>query len=203
MSKPNRMLFSNIPTHVINTGINNEICFFDQDDYQLFSDFIKEESRTWNCSVYAYVILNNAFHLLVSSVHPANISKFVKSLTQRYVYHINTNKHRTGTLWNGRFKSSLIQPGTTLVDCQRYIERLPVLKGIAASEKDYTWSSWHENNGQKAFTIITQHPSQIAYKKKLNSILSKDVECQFEQAAEGGYLIGNDEFRVEIQRLLM
>lgn len=130
MPRRPRIKLADIPQHLLQRGVNREPCFFAEEDYHCYLHWLEEAAADWRCAVHAYVLMTNHVHLLITPATPDGPAKLMQSVGRRYVQYINRVYRRSGTLWEGRFKSSAIQTGTYLLRCQRYIELNPVRAGI-------------------------------------------------------------------------
>lgn len=126
MPRRPRIHLDNIPLHIVQRGHNREPCFFAEEDYHTYLHWLGEALRKEGCALHAYVLMTNHVHLLLTPQHAEAVPKLIIALGRRYVQYINTVYRRTGTLWDSRYKSSLIQAETYLLSCQRYIELNPV-----------------------------------------------------------------------------
>ncbi len=131
--------------HIIQRGVNRAACFCDDHDHQFYQVSLGESVRKNCCRIHAYVLMSNHVHLLVTGGEAGCISSMMQNLGRRYVRYFNTRHDRTGTLWEGRFKSSLIDSEQYLLACYRYIEMNPVRSGMVSRPQDYRWSSVHAN----------------------------------------------------------
>ena len=139
-------------------GINREPCFFAEEDYHFYLHWLQKSAADWHCAIHAYVLMTNHVHLVVTSEQPDGIAKLMQSIGRRYVQYINRSYHRTGSLWEGRFKSSLVQVEEYLLTCMRYIELNPVRASMVNDPAQYRWSSYRHNGLGQADERITPHP---------------------------------------------
>ena len=114
-----RILLPEIPVHVIQRGIDRAACFFSDEDRQVYLDTLGGLARSCGVAIHAYVLMTNHVHLLVTASAQPNLSALMKGLGQRYVQYVNRTYHRTGTLWEGRFRSCLVEAETYFFACQR------------------------------------------------------------------------------------
>jgi len=150
MPRRSKIIASGVPLHIIQRGNNRQSCFFADEDYQFYIEWLKEYSQSAGCSIHAYVLMTNHVHLLLSP-------QKIESVGQRYVQHINRTYKRSGTLWERRFRSSIIQQQDYLFVCQRYIEMNPVRAGIVDHPGEYRWSSYRINGQGDKSDLITHH----------------------------------------------
>ena len=137
-----RLLFAGFPQHIIQRGNNRQATFFAEEDHRFYLDCLLDASRKHGCLVYAYVLMTNHVHLLASAQQPYGLSRMMQHLGRRFVQYINHVYRRSGTLWEGRFKASLVDTETYFLRCCRYIECNPVRAGMVAGPGTYPWSSY-------------------------------------------------------------
>jgi putative transposase len=130
MPRKPRFTLPGIPQHVIQRGNNREPCFFTVEDYRFYPGALQAACHKSCCSVHAYVLMTNHVHLLVTPGAVDSISVMMQSLGRRYVRYINDAYKRSGTLWEGRYKACLVDSGSYLFTCYRYIEMNPVRAGM-------------------------------------------------------------------------
>gem|GEM_PF-2708847 len=162
MSRHRRLKIAGYPLHLIQRGVNRCACSAGARDYELYLGLLEEMSRRHACEVHAYVLMTNHVHLLLTPTDPDGPSRLMKDLGQRYVQAYNRRHQRTGTLWEGRFKSSIVDSEAYLLRCQRYIEENPVRAGMVAHPSDYAWSSHRFNADGAANTFLVPHPLYLA-----------------------------------------
>ena len=145
-----RNVIADIPYHIIHRGNNRQKIFFCVGDYKYFLSLLEEAKKKYKCRLYSYVLMSNHIHLLLESPQVTeNLAKYIKLIAQKYTQYINKIYKRTGALWEGRFKSSLVSKDNYLLACSRYIEMNPVRANIVKDPKDYRWSSYRYKIGQK------------------------------------------------------
>ena len=133
MPRKPRLQAAGLPVHIIRRGNNRQACFFAEEDYFFFLDHLAKLTKRFHCSLHAYVLMTNHFHLLLSSDLPNGPSLLMKFLGQRYVQYVNRAYKRSGSLWEGRFRSSLVQTQHYVLGCYRYIEMNPVRANMMKS----------------------------------------------------------------------
>lgn len=142
MARRKRLFIPGIPTHVYQRGNNKIPIFFSEKDYSLFLNMLQEAKVKHPCLIYGYCLMPNHFHLLIEPEEKNNISLLMKFLGAKYVHYINKIHSRTGTLWEGRFKCSLVDREAYFLTCLRYIELNPIRAGLVKSLALYKWSSY-------------------------------------------------------------
>lgn len=145
MPRKPRYYLAGVPCHVIQRGHNREPCFSAPDDYRYYLQCLREACLHHGARIHAYVLMTNHVHLLMTPDQTDGISRVLQSVGRRYVQYVNASYRRSGTLWEGRHKSSLIDSEEYLLSCYRYIELNPVRAGMVRSAGDYLWSSYPAN----------------------------------------------------------
>lgn len=162
MTRYARPVFTNVPLHIIQRGNNRNSCFFHRTDYQVYLSMLAEASSSCACPVHAYVLMPNHIHLLVSPPTIYAPALLMKRLGQCYVQYVNRKYSRSGTLWQGRFRSCLVQEERYFLVCQRYIELNPVRADIVTHPIDYEWSSYKSNAHGDMSDILVPHATYLA-----------------------------------------
>lgn len=151
MPRMKRLDLPGMAQHVIQRGNDRQACFFQETDYLRYLQDLHEAALHQACSIHAYVLMTNHVHLLVTPRTEGGVSRMMQALGRRYVRYVNDSSGRTGTLWEGRYKASLVDDERYVLACYRYIELNPVRAGMVAAPDEYRWSS-HAANAQ-AHTI--------------------------------------------------
>jgi putative transposase len=213
MPRRKRLQVPGLPTHIIQRGNNRQACFFADDDYQFFLDHLAQLATRFRCALHAYALMTNHFHLLLTSELDAGPSLLMKFLGQRYVQYANRTYRRSGSLWEGRFRSSLVQTERYLLACYCYIEMNPVRANMVRHPIEYPWSSYAANAEGKPVTWLTPHGEYLAlgsdeemrraaYHSLFESDLDSGLLREIRVSTHGGYVIGNNRFREEIESAL-
>jgi putative transposase len=158
MPRRARLAIPDVPLHIIQRGVNRCAVFMDADDYRHYLKLLRQASEKHGIDVHAYVLMGNHTHLLVTSHESGAISAAMHRLGQCYVQAFNHRHRRTGTLWDGRFKSCLVDTDSYLLTVYRYIELNPVRAAMIDRPDDYPWSSAQGNLGIRADPALTPHP---------------------------------------------
>jgi putative transposase len=171
---------------------------------------LEEFATQFGCAIHAYVLMTNHVHLLLTPQRANSAALLMKHLGQRYVQYINHTYRRSGTLWEGRFRSCLMQTEDYVLACYRYIELNPVRAGMVMRPQDYRWSSYHANALGKASRFIVPHAQylrlgrndadrQKAYRALFKAPLDEEVVGQMRSATNGNYALGSERFQREIE----
>ena len=158
MPRSARFVYPGVAVHVIQRGNNRGRCFFADSDHLAYLRFLEEFSKETGCPVHAYCLMTNHVHLLLTPHTGISCAKLMKNLGQHYVQYVNRVHGRTGTLWEGRFRSCLATSETYVLACYRYIERNPVRAAMVAHPRDYPWSSYAANALGRGDTLLEPHP---------------------------------------------
>ena len=157
MSRLPRLNLPNIPQHIIQRGNNRQVCFFYEDDYKVYLDKLKEYSLKYQVEIHSYVLMTNHIHLLLTPKDGNGVSRLIQTLSSYYVRYINKTYQRTGSLWEGRYKSSLVDSEHYFLLVSRYIELNPVRAGMVKHPAEYPWSSYQKNALGKPIKLVTPH----------------------------------------------
>jgi putative transposase len=211
MARLPRLVVPNQPHHVIQQGNDLQIIFRDADDYLAFINWLRDASRQFKVAVHAYVLMTNHLHLLATPSDEQGLSKMMQWIGRHYVPYFNRKYGRTGTLWQGRYKATVIEADHYLMTCCRYIETNPVRSGLVASAGDYSWSSYPHHIGLKSDPVITDHPlywalgntpfdREIAYKALIEQGVNEDDVAALTEATLKGWAIGSERFKLLLER---
>lgn len=145
MPRRARMYIPGLPYHIVQRGNNRQCCFFDDEDRRIYLGLWQQMSRRYGVRVHAYCLMSNHVHLLLTPLNRDSVSNATRVVGSCYARHINERYQRTGSLWEGRHRASVVQSGRYLMTCYRYIELNPVRAGMVAEPEDYIWSSYRAN----------------------------------------------------------
>jgi putative transposase len=157
MPRSPRIHLPGFPLHIVQRGHNRGACFFAEEDYLAYREWLGEALKETGCKLHAYVQMTNHVHLLLTPPEVDAVPRLMISLGRRYVQYINRTYRRTGTLWNSRYKSSLVQADGYLLLCQRYIELNPLRAAMVDDPSHYRWSSYRANGLGQADALLTPH----------------------------------------------
>src|SRR5687768_5698044 len=196
-----RLALPGQPLHVIQRGNNRGPCFLDPRDNVLYLGLLAEEAEACGCAIHAYVLMTNHTHLLLTPGRTDSASRMMKHIGEKYVLHFNRRHDRTGTLWEGRFRSCVVDTELYLLRCQRYIELNPVRAGMVSRPSAYHWTSYRANAGHEASTFLQPHPVYLAlarapqsrcarYREFFKEPLSWEQIQEIRDMTNGGYALG-------------
>ena len=161
MRRP-RLDLPGIPQHLTHRGVNRAATFLDEDDYSAYLQALNACAREHDVLLHGYMLMTNHVHLLVSAERAGSVSQMMQAVGRRYVRAFNAKYRRTGTLWEGRYKSCLVDSDRYLMTCLRYIELNPVRAAMVARPEDYRWSSVHAHLGLRLDHRLSLHPEYLA-----------------------------------------
>jgi putative transposase len=157
MARLARLTVPGYPHHVIQRGNNRQLIFSSDDDRRLLLRLLEAHAKEFGVAIHSYVLMDNHFHLLATPKDDTGLPKLMQAVGRRYVRHFNNTHGRTGTLWEGRYRSTLVQTERYLLACMVYIDLNPVRAGIVAAAADFPWSSHRHYVGLGADRLITPH----------------------------------------------
>lgn len=213
MPRKPRFHLPGVPLHIVQRGNNRQAVFFADDDYSAYLGWLKQAAERYGCDVHAYVLMTNHVHLLVSPATAEGASRMMQYLGRYYVLHVNRQYGRSGTMWEGRYKASLVQSEEYLLACYRYIELNPVRAGMVSEPAEYPWSSYHFHALGKEDALIRPHPQYIslgrsrparhgAYQRLFGGDSDEVRLNEIRSAWRTGTPLGNDRFRDEVEAAL-
>jgi len=162
MPRPTRLDLAGIPQHIVQRGVDRRPCFVLEIHFHEYLRHLLEQAERYGCDIHAYVLMCNHVHLLATPVETGGIGRLMQSLGRCYVPFFNLMMERTGTLWEGRFKSCLVDSDAYLLRCYRYIELNPVRAGITSGPCGYRWSSYMSNGLGNCDPLVSPHPTYQA-----------------------------------------
>lgn len=213
MPRHARAILPEVAVHIIQRGNNRSTCFHRESDYLVYLDHLRELSRRHGCEIHAYCLMTNHVHLLATPRAANACALLMKNLGQRYVQYVNRSRERTGTLWEGRFRSCIAQSDRYVLACYRYIELNPVRAGMVHCPGDYRWSSHLANAGGVRQTWLAPHPEYLAlgnedearctaYRALVDSGLDPAQLAEIRGATNSGGALGDAAFRSLAARAL-
>lgn len=213
MPRQPRYFVPHMPQHVIQRGVDRQPVFFEARDYELYLETLRAASSEYDCSIHAYVLMANHTHLLISPGTQRSLPLLMQAMGRGYVQKLNRLYGRTGPLWQGRYKASLIQDDLYLLTCYRYIEMNPVRAGMVKHPGDYLYSSYRRNalgkpdNFLKAHSVYeslatTREQRLTAYKTLFADEIDPDMLDLVRSTANACLVLGNEEFKNQIEAML-
>lgn len=214
MPRSARIILPSTPHHIVQRGHNRQTVFVSDEDYNYYRENLIEFKREYDCRIYAYCLMTNHVHLIVDPrKKPESLSLLMKRVAGRQTRYVNKLEKRTGSLWEGRFKSSLISSKEYLPACCRYIELNPLRAGLVTDPTQYKWSSYAAKVIGKKDPVVDDHPfylslgenAQERQKAYAEYVLGTVPEYELKlirDALQRGQLTGSDRFRAQIEKKL-
>ncbi|HHH38327.1 MAG TPA: transposase [Sedimenticola sp.] len=198
-----------LPYHIVQRGNNREACFIQPENYHFYLELWQDISQRYDVAVHAYCLMTNHIHFLCTPGRATAISQTMKVVGSRYAQYFNRKYQRTGTLWEGRHRASLVQSEKYFLTCSRYIELNPVRAGIVKRPEEYRWSSYGANAWGDSCWLTPHHEylmlgrdveeRTFAYREIFRSLLSAEDLHLIRRAAHYCQPVGDDRFRVQIE----
>jgi len=213
MPRKPRYFLPNIPVHVVIRGNARRVVFAEDADRKAYLGWLKEAAEKYKVDIHAYVLMDNHVHLLLSTKEPSHISKVMQHIGRKYVPYFNHKYEKSGTLWEGRFKGSMIESEQYLLCCYRYIELNPVRANMVKRPEEWKWSSYASNGYGVENQLIKPHPLYLAihkdketranyYREAFRQVLDASVIDDLRSAVQTGTPLGNTKFKEEVEQLL-
>lgn len=197
--------------HILLRGNNRQAIVVDDADRQLLIDLVFEQAQAHGVAVHAWALMDNHLHLLLTPGTADGVPRTLQALGRAYVRRFNNRHGRTGTLWDGRYRSTLVQADDHLLDCMAHIELNPVRAGLVADPRDYPWSSHRHHTGQRVDRQLAPHPvywalgntpfaREAAYSERVRAGLSAERQRAIVDATLHGWALGDAAFLQGLQR---
>ncbi len=212
MARLNRVAPVGIPVHLVQRGNNRQVCFASAEDMKAYLTWLKKYAALFQVEIHAWVLMTNHVHLLCTPQQENALSKMMQSIGRMYVRYYNYTYGRSGTLWEGRYKSCLIQNERYLMEVYRYIELNPVRAEMVSDPAEYTWSSYQINALGKKSDLCIPHPVynglgfdakerqenyQMLFKHHISVEMLKDIRNSLNK----GLALGDGRFKEEVEKL--
>jgi len=212
MARQPRFILPGQPQHVIQRGNNRDVIFASEDDYLFYLEKLDVACRRFDCALHAYVLMTNHVHLLMTPNSGDGIGKVMQSLGRYYVQYFNYQYKRTGTLWEGRYKSTLLDSEAYLLTCSRYIELNPVRADMVDHPSDYRWSSYGHNALGETNGLISPHEVYLrlgsdpelrceAYRHLFDAHIDDRKLDEIRTATNRSWVLGSERFKEQIEAL--
>ena len=213
MPRPPRICIPGFPHHVVQRGNNRNASFYHQGDYEKYLSLLAEAAQKHGSAVHAYVLMTNHVHLLITPSSSDGLSLTMQALGRRFVSYINKSHERTGTLWEGRFKCSVIDSEHYCLACHRYIDLNPLRAGMVENPTDYPWSSCRHNALGHSNSLLSPHASYLQlgatkntraalYHTLMGNVLNESSMREIRHGITKGLPVGSDRFRTDIEKHL-
>lgn len=213
MPRRPRLDVPGVAQHLVQRGNNRNVCFFSDQDYPVYLDKLRIYAKTHGVKVHAFVLMTNHIHLLVTPTKTKAISLMMQALGRDYVMYVNRNYDRTGSLWDGRFKSSVIDSERYFLTVCRYIELNPVRANMVEHPAEYLWSSYKGNALGIPIKLISHHDiyqnlgrtsleRQYQYRQLFKQIIPQNTLENIRSATASKLVLGDNRFKAEIEQQL-
>lgn len=210
MARLPRLTLPGMAHYVIQRGNNLQSIFEDVQDYETMKELMREMARRFQVDLHAYVLLPAQFHVLATPETEEGLPLFMQSLGRSYVRYFNNRHGRTGTLWEGRYRSTVLEAGAYLLPCMVVLETQPVAEGLAPRPQDYRWSSYGHNAGLQQDNLVRSHAQywalantpfarEAAYQRTVEHGVTGAVAEEVLQAASKGWALGSPDFVAQLQ----
>ncbi|WP_019677471.1 transposase [Arsukibacterium perlucidum] len=209
MARLPRLYLPGCAQHVIQRGNNREACFYNETDYKAYLSFLKDAAAKYQVAIHAFVLMTNHVHLLVTPENEHSVSRMMQAQGRKYVQYFNYTYGRSGTLWEGRYKSTVVDADNYLLTVYRYIELNPVRAKMVNHAADYPWSSYRGNAMGKPVQLLTPHvlyhqlgktnnERQAAYQGLFKGLVSENDVATIREATNRGWALGDERFKEQV-----
>ncbi|WP_293777724.1 transposase [uncultured Oxalicibacterium sp.] len=211
MARLPRLVVPHQPHHVIQRGVDRQVIFHDTADHLFFLACLRDAARRFQVAIHAYVLMPNHLHLLVTPADQTGLARMMQWIGRHYVPHFNQKYHRSGTLWQGRYRTAVLDAERYLMLCSRYIDLNPVRAGLVAHAGEYPWSSYQHHVGIKSDALVTDHAlywalgntpfeREAAYKRLIEEGLDEQEVRMLSEATLKGWALGSDQFKNGLEK---
>lgn len=213
MARLPRLVIPHLPHHIVQLGVDGQPIFRESDDYLAFLNWLGEAAKQYQVAIHAYALMPNHVHLLATPDDSDGLARMMQWIGRHYVPYFNRKYGRAGTLWQGRFKATVIDAASYFMACCRYLEQNPVRSGIVLDPGDYAWSSYAHHIGAKLNPMITDHPvywalgntpfqREAAYRNLTEQALSPTELSELKQCTHKGWVLGSESFKTNLEKRL-
>ena len=211
MARLPRLVVPHQPHHVIQRGNDRRPIFHDDEDHFVFIKWLREAASTSNVAIHAYVLMPNHLHLLASPTDAKGLARMMQLLGRHYVPYFNRKHQRYGTLWQGRYRATIIDTEQYFMLCSRYIELNPVRAGLCQLPSEFPWSSYRHHVGIRPDPLVTDHAlywslsntpfgREAAYRGLVEESLSQAEITELSDATLKGWALGSKKFKDQIEK---
>lgn len=211
MARSARLVVPGQPHHLIQRGNDRRLIFREDADYRMFLDWLGSAACQFNVALHAYVLMPNHLHLLATPTDSTGLARMMQWVGRYYVPYFNHKYERVGTLWQGRYKTSVIDSERYLMVCMRYIELNPLRARLTTDAAQYRWSSYAHHSGAHADALITDHAlywalgntpfaREAAYRALFEQALSERQISELAEVTLNGRALGSDQFKRQLER---
>lgn len=205
-----RLALPGLPQHVVIRGVNGQSIFHTDHDYRTFQCYLETAMAKFDCALHAYALMPNHIHLFITPTCSNGVGKLVQLVARQYVQYFNQHHQRTGTLWEGRYKSALVDSDNFSLNIYRYIEQNPLRNNSTSDIAAFPWSSYRHNAGIAVDNLITpcdaylnlavnSEARQSRYRKLASQMLAIDVLSNIRQETNRSRVVGSEQFKKKIE----
>jgi len=213
MARLPRLVIARQPHHIFQQGNNRQPLFCDSGDFSAFLGWLRDAARQFKVAIHAYVLMENRLHLLATPADEEGLGRMMQWVGRHYVPYFNRKYGHAGTLWQGRFRASVIEAPRYLLSCYRYLETNPVRAGLVSTADQYPWSSYAHHAGIRVDPLVTDHPlywslgntpfeREAEYKALLEQGLPPEQVATLSAALLKGWVLGDAAFQQSLERQL-
>ncbi len=211
MARQARLVIPSHVHHVLQRGHDGQRIFQDVEDYRSFLAWVGKAATLFGVAIHAYVLMPNHVHFMVTPMDEQGLGRMMQWVGRHYVPYFNHKYGRTGTLWQGRFKASVIDAERYFITCCRYIESNPKRCGLVEDLVEFPWSSYAHHRGLKSDLLIHDHPlywelgntpfeREAAYKELIEQELTEDELMQIDHAVLKGWPLASSDFQRQLEK---
>ena len=211
MARLPRLTLPGYPHHIIQRGNNRQVIFSSMAHNQMILALLNENALKFGVALHAYVLMNNHFHLLATPATDEALPQMMQAVGRSYVRYFNDSQGRSGTLWEGRYRSTVIETDRYLLACMAYIDLNPVRSGVMKEARDYPWSSHGHYIGLRTDKMVTPHAlfwalgntpfaREAAYAELVKAGITQEQQDALTQSALSGWALGDDDFVSDLQK---
>jgi len=211
MARLPRLTLPGLPHYVVQRGNNLQAIFVDGQDYAAMKDLLREMGRRFEVDIHAFILLPNQLHLLVTPASAESLPQFMQSVGRSYVRTFNNRHSRSGTLWEGRYRATVLEPQAWMLPAMVVLENQAVTEGVSGRAVDYAWCSARHNAGAQVDGMLRLHPAywglgdtpfarEAAYATLLDRGVTEEVQEVVLGAALKGWVLGSDSFIQQVQQ---
>lgn len=211
MARLSRLTLAGYPHHIIQRGNNRQPIFLSAADYQMMLTLLGENAKKFGVALHAYVLMGNHFHLLATPATAEGLPQMMQAVGRRYVRYFNDSQRRSGTLWEGRYRSTVLDADAYLLPCMVYLDLNPVRDGSVSQARDYPWSSHGHYTGLRADRVLTPHPlvwalgntpfaREAAYAARVEAGITSVQQQGLTESALSGWALGDEKFVADLQK---
>ncbi len=212
MARLPRLIIPHQLHHIIQRGNDNRVIFADVEDYTTFLTWLGQASKQFQVAIHAYVLMPDHLHLMATPSDEGGLGRMMQWLGRHYVPYFNAKYQRVGTLWQGRYKATVIEAEKYYLPCSLYIESNPLRSGLVEEAAEYAWSSYQHHIGLKMDALITDHPlfwsmgntpfqREAVYKERMAQLIPVTEIQAMTNATLKGWILGSDRFKAEMMKL--